>query len=51
MDDRTLHATILKITPPRDVTRVELDDRAKAWLKEATNASMSTAGNCLYAAN
>jgi transposase len=30
MDDRTLYATILGIAPPWDVTRVELDDTAKA---------------------
>jgi transposase len=37
MDDRTLYATILGITPPWDVVRVELDDTAKAvhvWLEE-----------------
>jgi transposase len=37
MDDRTLYATILGITPPWDVARVELDDTAKAvhvWIEE-----------------
>jgi len=37
MDDRALYATILGITPPWDVARVELDDAAKAvhvWLEE-----------------
>jgi hypothetical protein len=37
MDDRTLYATILGIAAPWDVTRVELDDRAKVvyvWLEE-----------------
>jgi transposase len=37
MDDRTLYATILGVTRPWEVTRVELDDGAKAvhvWLAE-----------------
>ena len=37
MDDRTLYATILGISAPWDVTRVELDERAKVvhvWLEE-----------------
>ena len=42
MDDRTLYATILGIAAPWEVTRVELDDRAKAvhvWLEEQSGAS------------
>jgi len=37
MDDRALYATILGIAPPWQVSRVELDDAAKAvhgWLEE-----------------
>ena len=42
MDDRTLYATILGIAAPWDVTRVELDDRAKTvhvWLEEQSGTS------------
>src|SRR5689334_11674791 len=42
MDDRTLYATILGIAAPWGVTRVELDDKAKAvhvWLEEQSGAS------------
>jgi hypothetical protein len=44
MDDRTLHATILGIAPPWDVSRVELDDAAKAvhvWLEERAGTSFT----------
>jgi transposase len=42
MDDRSLYATILGITPPWEVARVELDDTAKAvhvWLEERTGTT------------
>ncbi len=42
MDDRTLYATILGITRPWDVVRVQLDDPGKAvhvWLEEEAGAS------------
>jgi transposase len=44
MDDRTLYATILGIAPPWDVTRVELDDTAKAvhvWLEERSGTTFA----------
>jgi transposase len=44
MDDRTLYATILGVAPPWDVTRVELDDAAKAvhvWLEERAGTSFA----------
>ena len=42
MDDRSLYATILGITRPWDVVRVQLDDPGKAvhvWLEEEARAS------------
>jgi transposase len=44
MDDRTLYATILGVIPPWEVTRVELDDAAKAvhvWLTEQTGTTFT----------
>ena len=47
MDDRALYATILGITPPWDVARVELDDAAKAvhvWLEERPGTTFGCPG-------
>lgn len=44
MDDRTLYATILGIAPPWEVTRVELDDTAKAvhvWLEARSGTTFA----------
>jgi len=44
MDDRTLYATILGIAPPWEVTRVELDDHAKAvhvWLEARSGTTFA----------
>jgi transposase len=44
MDDRMLYATILGIAPPWEVTRVELDDTAKAvhvWLEARSGTTFA----------
>jgi transposase len=44
MDDRTLYAAILGIAPPWEVTRVELDDTAKAvhvWLEARSGTTFA----------
>jgi transposase len=44
MDDRALYATILGIAPPWNVSRVELDDAAKAvhvWLEERAGTTFA----------